>query len=101
MSIQDAKKRAIPKPGERGGPPVGWRTPSKWNKERVGITKESRELIKQHKEKMEKSSISNLYSSSAPPSSTGGKETVSQSSGGGKIRAGKISRTHESRSIEP
>ena len=38
MSLREAEKRPIPKPGEAGGPPVGWRTPSKWNRERVGIT---------------------------------------------------------------
>ena len=38
MSLREAERKPIPKPGEAGGPPVGWRTPSKWNQERIGIT---------------------------------------------------------------
>ena len=37
MSLREAERKPIPKPGQPGGPPVGWRAPSKWNREKVGI----------------------------------------------------------------
>lgn len=83
MSMREAEKKPFPKAGEPYGPPIGWRTPTTWNKEKVGIT---------NMDKLVASSRESTSSTSLQSSASGG---------GGKVRASKMSRQHQSRAQVP
>jgi len=102
MSLRDAEKKPIPKPGEPGGPPVGWRTPSKWNRERVGIT--NMDQLRLHKSQMEARSNENVslasQKSTSMPVQHLARRKSNDGSGGGKMQT-KMTRMHESRHVIP